>query len=165
MDIQEVSYYVLECYSDGYWINRMMEAASRCHEIETIAKWLGVRNLEEYLFTSPGFAERFLKEKFIPVLEDICEYPLCHYPTGPEYRRDPSGKIDVRVSDDGVITISRHFQVRPVIVNKVKKVVVVNGEEYVREVEEKTYGEWTEVKPEVEVKFCRYRKVMKVVGI
>jgi hypothetical protein len=157
MDIQEVSYYVLECYYEGYWINRMMEV-------------LGVRNLEEYLFTSPGLSERFLKEKFIPVMEELCEYPLCYYPAGSEYRRDPSGKIDVRVSDDeysdnDYITISRHFQVRPVIVNKVKKVVVVNGEEYVREVEEKTYGEWTEMKPEVEVKFGLYRKRMKVVGI
>ena len=32
---------------------------------------------------------------------------------------------------------------RTVTVNKVKKVVVVDGDEYVREVEEKTYGEWT----------------------
>ena len=120
MDIQEVSYYALVCHQDGYWINRLFEA-------------VGVRNLEEYLFTSPGLAERWLKNKFLPVMDEVCEWPLCHYPSGSEYRRHPSGVIDVVVNDDDYITISRAFQSRTVTVNKVKKVVVVDGEEYVRE--------------------------------
>lgn len=152
MNIQEVSYYGLECYSEGYWVNRMFE------EIGI------VRDFRDYLFTSPGLVERFLKEKFIPVMDEVCESPLCHYPSGLEYRRDPSGVVDFVVNDNDIITISRHFQGRTVTVNKVKKVVVVNGEEYSREVEEKTYGDWKEVKAEVELTFGRYRKGLTIVG-
>ena len=149
MDIQEVSYYALACHQDGYWINQIFESIG----------W----NLEEYLFTSPGLVERFLKDKFLPVMDEICKWPLCHYPSGSEYRRHPSGMIDVVVNND-CITISRHFQARTFTVNKVKKVVVVDGDEYAREVEEKIYGEWTEVKAQVEVTFYRYRKGLKIVG-
>lgn len=147
MDIQEVSYYSLVCYAawyNEYWISQIFQAVG-C-------------NLEEYLFTSPGLAEQWLKEKFIPSMDEVCKCPLYHCPSGLEYRRHPSGLIDFVVISDNYITISRHFQARTVTVNKVKKVVVVDGDEYVREVEEKTYGEWTEVKAQVEVTFYRYRK-------
>jgi hypothetical protein len=149
MDIQEVSYYALVCHQDGYWINQIFES-------------LGC-NLEEYLFTSPHMVERFLKEKFIPLMDEVCEWPLHYCPSDLEYRRHPSGAIDI-VVNDSYTTISRAFQSRTVTVNKVKKVVVVDGDEYVREVEEKTYGEWTEVKAQVEVTFYRYRKGLKIVG-
>lgn len=151
MDIQEVSYYALACYAEGYWINQIFQTVG-C-------------NLEEYLFTSPGLAERWLKDKFLPVMDEVCEWPLYHCSSGLEYRRHPSGLIDIVVNDNDNITISRAFQSRTITVNKVKKVVVVDGDEYVREVEEKTYGEWKEVPAQIEVTFYRYRKGLKIVGV
>lgn len=142
----EFDYFGLETCQDGHWLHRMIRA---------------VGGLDNIGFTSIDSAGQFLKENFIPIMDSECEYPIFFYGPDKEFRRHPAGGADVTLHE-GSISVLRHFQVRTVIVNKVKK-VVVDGAEYVREDVEKSYGEWEMVSgKECEVKFYIYRKVIRI---